>query len=97
MEKEKTLAMIKPDGVSGNYTEQIKSIIRESGFSIVREKMLQLNEETVAHFYAEHSGRSFFPNLMKYMTRYLLFYQFMQFHHCIFTYIISAVMKSCSD
>ncbi|ONK66077.1 uncharacterized protein A4U43_C06F3920 [Asparagus officinalis] len=68
VEKEKTLAMIKPDGVSGNYTTQIKSIILESGFNIVREKMLQLNEETVAHFYAEHSGRSFFPNLMKYMT-----------------------------
>jgi len=64
--------MIKPDGLSGNYTDQIKSIILESGFNIVREKMLQLNKENVTLFYAEHSGRSFFPDLVKYMSRYLL-------------------------
>lgn len=72
--KEKTLAMIKPDGVSGNFTDQIKNMILESGFNIVREKMLQLNEEKVALFYAEHSGRSFFTDLVKYMSRYSLFH-----------------------
>lgn len=68
------MAIVKPDGVSGNYTEQIKGIILESGFIIIREKMLQLNEETVLLFYAEHSERSFFPDLVSYMARYLLFH-----------------------
>lgn len=71
MEKEKTLAMIKPDGVSGNHSEEIKRMILESGFSIVRETTVELDEDKAATFYAEHSSRTFFANLIKYMTRYL--------------------------
>ncbi|KAL5995128.1 hypothetical protein ACLOJK_025186 [Asimina triloba] len=67
-EKEMTLAMIKPDGLSGNYTEKIKTMIMESGFSISREMSCQLDEESVTIIYAEHSGKSFFPGLVKYMT-----------------------------
>ncbi|XP_077236408.1 nucleoside diphosphate kinase family protein [Tasmannia lanceolata] len=67
-EKESTLAIIKPDGLLGNYTDKIKMIIMESGFTISREKVVQLDEENVTLFYAEHRGRSFFPNLVKYMT-----------------------------
>lgn len=70
MERERTLAMIKPDGLSGNYTEKIKEAILESGFDIVRETMVQLDAERASLFYAEHSGRSFFNSLVKYMTRY---------------------------
>ncbi|CAK9179857.1 unnamed protein product [Ilex paraguariensis] len=67
-EKASTLAMIKPDGVAGNYTNVIKQIISESGFRITREMMVQLDEDTVTSFYAEHSSKSFFPSLVKYMT-----------------------------
>ncbi|KAK2979507.1 hypothetical protein RJ640_008391, partial [Escallonia rubra] len=66
--KEKTLAIIKPDGLFGNYTDVIKKIVLESGFSIPREMMVQLNEDNVKVFYAEHSSKSFFPSLVKYMT-----------------------------
>lgn len=67
-EKELTFAMIKPDGVSGNYTTAIKKIISDFGFGITNETMVQLDEETVKNFYAEHSLRSFFPGLVQYMT-----------------------------
>lgn len=63
--------MIKPDGLAGNYTSVIKKIILESGFSIPREMVAQLDEHSVKSFYAEHSSKSFFPSLVKYMTRYL--------------------------
>jgi nucleoside diphosphate kinase len=63
--------MIKPDGLSGNYTERIKEVILESGFDIVKEAVVQLDAERASLFYAEHSGRSFFDSLVKYMTRYL--------------------------
>ncbi|KAI3914277.1 hypothetical protein MKW92_049686, partial [Papaver armeniacum] len=66
--KEKTLAMIKPDGVSGNFTETIKKMILESNFSILREMTVQLDEDNTGLFYAEHSKRGFFNNLIKYMT-----------------------------
>ncbi|KAF2945371.1 hypothetical protein DAI22_02g212600 [Oryza sativa Japonica Group] len=71
IERERTLAMIKPDGLSGNYTERIKEVILESGFDIVKEAVVQLDAERASLFYAEHSGRSFFDSLVKYMTRYL--------------------------
>uniref|UniRef100_A0A0E0CM60 Nucleoside diphosphate kinase n=1 Tax=Oryza meridionalis TaxID=40149 RepID=A0A0E0CM60_9ORYZ len=68
IERERTLAMIKPDGLSGNYTERIKEVILESGFDIVKETAVQLDAERASLFYAEHSGRSFFDSLVKYMT-----------------------------
>lgn len=72
LEREKTLAMIKPDGLLSNYTDEIKRVILESGFNIFKEKIIQLNEEQTATFYAEHSSKSFFTSLIKYMTRYHL-------------------------
>ncbi|KAI3455639.1 hypothetical protein Pfo_012302 [Paulownia fortunei] len=66
--KEKTLAMIKPDGVDGNYADVIKKTILDSGFSITQEIELQLNEDMVKSFYAEHASKSFFSSLVQYMT-----------------------------
>ncbi|XP_073147154.1 probable nucleoside diphosphate kinase 5 isoform X2 [Henckelia pumila] len=66
--EEKTLAMIKPDGVSGNYTDVIKKTILESGFNITQEMLLQLNEDMVKSFYEEHAAKSFFSSLVHYMT-----------------------------
>ncbi|KAI8544712.1 hypothetical protein RHMOL_Rhmol08G0317100 [Rhododendron molle] len=67
-EKEKTLAIIKPDGLAGNHTNKIKEIILDSGFSISREMIVQLDEDSVKRFYVEHSSKSFFPSLLKYMA-----------------------------
>ncbi|GJM85302.1 hypothetical protein PR202_ga01739 [Eleusine coracana subsp. coracana] len=68
VERERTLAMIKPDGLSGNYTEKIKEAILESGFDIVKETVVHLDVERASLFYAEHSERSFFNSLVKYIT-----------------------------
>nr|CAB3446949.1 unnamed protein product [Digitaria exilis] len=68
VERERTLAMIKPDGLSGNYTERIKAAILDSGFHIVKETEVQLDAERASLFYAEHSLRSFFESLIKYIT-----------------------------
>lgn len=66
--KEKTLAMIKPDGVDGKFVDAIKKIILDSGFSISQEIEHQLDEDTVKSFYVEHASKSFFSNLVQYMT-----------------------------
>ncbi|XVF74295.1 hypothetical protein PTKIN_Ptkin13bG0098900 [Pterospermum kingtungense] len=66
--KERTLGIIKPDGLSGNYTDRIKQVILESGFTINKEMLVQLDEEKAASFYVEHSSRTFFTSLIKYMT-----------------------------
>lgn len=70
MEMERTLAIIKPDGLIGNYTDDIKRTIVEYGFTIFKEKIVQLDQATVEKFYAEHSSKGFFSRLTKYMTRY---------------------------
>lgn len=62
--------MIKPDGVFGRHIEKIKMVILESGFTILKQVMWKFDEETAKLFYAEHSGRDFFPSLIKFMTRY---------------------------
>ncbi|KAJ8773991.1 hypothetical protein K2173_009422 [Erythroxylum novogranatense] len=67
--KERTLAMIKPDGVSGNHTEKIKEAILESGFGIAKEIVTSFNEDSASRFYAEHSLKKFFVSLIKYITR----------------------------
>ncbi|XP_009599832.1 putative nucleoside diphosphate kinase 5 [Nicotiana tabacum] len=67
-EIERTLAIIKPDGVSGNYTNPIKETILDHGFKITEELFIQLDEDHVKSFYAEHSSRSFFPSLVEYMA-----------------------------
>ncbi|XP_047078029.1 probable nucleoside diphosphate kinase 5 [Lolium rigidum] len=68
VDRERTLAMIKPDGLSGNYTDKIKEAILESGFDIVQEAVVLLDAERASLFYAEHAERSFFDSLVKYMT-----------------------------
>lgn len=65
---ERTLAMVKPDGLMGNYSEEIKKMIAATGFVIAAEKVVQLDEAAVRIFYAEHSQREFFPSLVKFMT-----------------------------
>ncbi|XP_055836039.1 probable nucleoside diphosphate kinase 5 [Solanum dulcamara] len=65
---ERTLAIIKPDGVSGNHTNSVKETILNHGFRITEESFIQLDKDRVKSFYAEHSSRSFFPCLVEYMT-----------------------------
>ncbi|KAJ4842719.1 hypothetical protein Tsubulata_043632 [Turnera subulata] len=67
-EKERTLAMIKPDGVVGNYSEAIRKVVVDSGFSICKEMTIQLDEDRASIFYSEHSSKSFFSSLIRYMT-----------------------------
>ncbi|GLU14225.1 hypothetical protein SLE2022_308080 [Rubroshorea leprosula] len=68
IEKERTLAIIKPDGLFGNYSDRIKQVILDSHFNIAKEMVVQLDEESAATFYAEHSSKSFFASLINYMT-----------------------------
>jgi len=63
----KTLAMIKPNTALVHY-ETIKSIILAHGYKIVKESHETLTEDRAREFYAEHTGKPFFPNLLDYMT-----------------------------
>jgi len=64
----RTLAIIKPDGVEKNLIGQIIIKINEAGFKIKAVKMVRLTKESASGFYEVHKERSFFNDLIKYMT-----------------------------
>ena len=65
---ERTLSIIKPDGVEKNIIGKIYSRFEKAGLRIVEAKMLHLSQEQAEGFYAVHKERPFFNALVDYMT-----------------------------
>jgi nucleoside-diphosphate kinase len=68
MATERTLSIIKPDGVEKNLIGNVYQRFEDSGLQIVAARMLHLSEEQAKGFYAVHSERPFFNDLVAYMT-----------------------------
>ncbi|MBL0063898.1 MAG: nucleoside-diphosphate kinase [Bacteroidetes bacterium] len=64
----RTFTMIKPDGVANNYIGPILAKINEAGFRIVAMKYTRLTPDQASLFYAVHSQRPFYNDLVKYMS-----------------------------
>jgi nucleoside-diphosphate kinase len=67
MAVERTLSIIKPDGVQKNLIGEIYKRFEDAGLTIVAAKMLQLSKEQAEGFYAVHRERPFFKDLVAYM------------------------------
>jgi nucleoside-diphosphate kinase len=65
---ERTLSIIKPDGVAKNIIGKIYSRFEKAGLSIIAAKMLQLSKEQAGEFYAVHKERPFYNDLIEFMT-----------------------------
>lgn len=68
MAVERTLSIIKPDAVAKNVVGQILTRFEAAGLQVVALKMQQLSQEQAEGFYAEHSERPFFKDLVAFMT-----------------------------
>ena len=68
MAVERTLSIIKPDGVEKNLIGEIYRRFEAAGLTIVGAKMLRLTREQAEGFYAVHRERPFFADLVAYMT-----------------------------
>ena len=68
MPVERTLSIVKPDGVERNLIGEIYGRFERAGLTIVAAKMTQLSREQAEGFYAVHRERPFFPDLIEYMT-----------------------------
>jgi nucleoside-diphosphate kinase len=64
----RTLAIIKPDGVRKNLIGQIITKITEAGFKIKALKMVKLTKDSAGGFYEIHKAKPFFNGLIEYMT-----------------------------
>jgi nucleoside-diphosphate kinase len=65
---ERTLAIIKPDGVRKNLIGAILDKIERAGFKIVALKLTRLTKATGGEFYAVHKERGFYGELVEFMS-----------------------------
>jgi nucleoside-diphosphate kinase len=65
---EKTLVLIKPDGVQRGLVGTVISRLEGRGFKLTALKMLQLDKTLAEELYVIHRGKDFFPGLVDYIT-----------------------------
>lgn len=65
---ERTLCIIKPDGVGNGHIGEIITRIEREGFTILGMKSARLDRATAEHFYEVHRGRPFFEDLCDMMS-----------------------------
>jgi nucleoside-diphosphate kinase len=64
---EKTLILVKPDGVRRGLVGEVISRIETKGYAIDALRMLQADSDLLAQHYAEHIGKPFYEPLVEFM------------------------------
>jgi len=67
MATERTLSIIKPDGVQKNLIGEVYRRFEQAGLQIVAARMMHLSREQAEGFYAVHKERPFYNDLVSYM------------------------------
>jgi nucleoside-diphosphate kinase len=65
---EQTLSIIKPDAVERNLENEIKQMFKHKGFSILREKKIQIEKSEAEKFYKVHETKPFYNDLCTYLS-----------------------------
>ncbi len=65
---ERTLILVKPDGIQRGLAGEIISRLESRGLRIVGLRMLRVDEALAKRHYAEHEGKPFFDGLIDYIT-----------------------------
>ena len=68
MALERTLSIVKPDGVARNLIGEVYRRFEQASLQIIGSRMLQLSQREAEGFYAVHRERPFFNDLVRYMT-----------------------------
>jgi nucleoside-diphosphate kinase len=68
MALERTLSIVKPDGVARNLIGEVYRRFEQSGLRIIAARMLCMSEAQAERFYAVHRERPFFRSLVRYMS-----------------------------
>ncbi|SHK89609.1 nucleoside diphosphate kinase [Pseudonocardia thermophila] len=65
---ERTLVLVKPDGVERGLIGEVISRIERKGLKIVAMDLRMVSQELAAQHYAEHDGKPFFNSLIEFIT-----------------------------
>ncbi|MBM3942297.1 MAG: nucleoside-diphosphate kinase [SAR202 cluster bacterium] len=65
---ERTLVLVKPDGVQRGLAGEVISRLERRGLKLVGLKLMQVDEALARRHYAEHVNRPFFPGLVQFIT-----------------------------
>lgn len=65
---ERTLVLIKPDGVKRRLIGEILSRIESKGLNIAALEIKDVSDDLAREHYAEHDGKPFFPSLLEFIT-----------------------------
>ncbi|MDY6854849.1 MAG: nucleoside-diphosphate kinase [Thermodesulfobacteriota bacterium] len=65
---ERTLSIIKPDGVSKNIIGEVIKRFEKNGLKVVAMKMLWMNKDEAKGFYDVHKNKDFFNSLTDFMS-----------------------------
>lgn len=68
MSIERTLVLVKPDGVRRGLVGEVISRFERQGLRIAAMRMLVVDEELAARHYAEHVEKPFYPELLSFIT-----------------------------
>lgn len=64
---EKTLILVKPDGVRRNLIGEVLARIERKGYVVIDLRMVKPTREILARHYAEHEGKPFYEPLLEFM------------------------------
>jgi len=64
---ERTLILVKPDGVKRNLVGEVLSRVERKGYTIAALKLMQADRGLFVQHYAEHEGKPFFEPLVEFM------------------------------
>lgn len=65
---ERTLVLVKPDGVRRGLVGEILGRFERKGLKVVAARMLRATDEQARRHYAEHEGKPFYPGLLEHIT-----------------------------
>ena len=68
MTVERTLSIVKPDGVQKNLIGEVYRRFEAGGLQVIAAKMMHLTQEQAEGFYAVHKERPFYADLVTYMS-----------------------------
>ena len=68
MTTERTLVLVKPDGVQRGIAGEIISRLERTGLQIMGLKLMQISEDLASQHYGEHHGKPFYQGLVSFIT-----------------------------